>query len=301
MTPPPDHRYQTPLRYAVAGMLINALLAGIKLIAGIFGNTYALIADAIESFSDIGASLVTWTGLAYASRPADERHPYGHGKAEAVAALVVTIFLFLAGGGIAIQAVREIATPHHSPAPFTLWVLIAVVAVKEGMYRLTRRIGQATGSAALLTDAWHHRSDAITSVAAGIGIAVSLWAGPGYESADDWAALFASGVILVNAARLIGEPLHELLDADAGEIREHVRSAARAVPGVCGVEKVIARKSGLRIWVDMHLEVDPGMNVREAHRIAHEVKDRVRAELPEIADVLVHVEPAPESDGSGPY
>lgn len=286
------------MRYAIAGMLVNALLAGIKLIAGILGNTYALIADAIESFSDIGSSLATWAGLAYAARPADEKHPYGHGKAEAVAALVVTIILFVAGGGIAIQAVREIATPHHTPAPFTLWVLIAVVAVKEGMYQLVRRVGLATGSAALLTDAWHHRSDAITSVAAGIGIGISLWAGPGYESADDWAALFASGVILVNAARLIGDPLHQLLDADAGKIREHVRAVAIAVPGVRGVEKVFARKSGLRIWVDMHLEVDPDLVVREAHRIAHEVKDQVRAELPEIADVLVHVEPASESRGT---
>ncbi|MBL8878092.1 MAG: cation transporter [Phycisphaerales bacterium] len=288
-------RYSRPLRFAIVGLLANALLAGIKLAAGILGNCYALIADAVESFADIGSSVITWTGLSLAARPADENHPYGHGKAEAVAALTVTIMLFIAGAGIAIQAVREIATPHQLPAPFTLWVLVGVIVVKEAMFQLARRVGRASGSAAILADAWHHRSDAITSVAAAIGISIALWAGPGYEAADDWAALFAAGVILVNAAQLIRGPLHELLDADAGEIRDRVRESALGVAGVRGVEKVFARKSGLRIWIDMHLEVDPNIDVRAAHRIAHDVKDHVRRKMPEIADVLVHIEPAGES------
>lgn len=286
-----DHSYDRPRRYAVAGLLVNFILATTKLATGIFGNCYALIADAVESFADIVSSLVTWTGLSLAAQPADDDHPYGHGKAEAVAALIVTILLFVAGGGIAIQAVREIAVPHHAPAAFTLWVLVGVVGVKEVMYQLTRRVGRSSGSAALLADAWHHRSDAITSVAAGIGISIALWGGPGYEAADDWAALFAAAVILVNASLLVRAPLHELLDADAGEIRERVRELALQVEHVRGVEKVFARKSGLRIWVDMHLEVDPEMNVREAHRVAHIVKDHLREAMPEIADVLVHIEP----------
>lgn len=289
-------RYDRPLRFAIAGLIVNALLAGIKLAAGILGNCYALIADAVESFADIGSSLITWAGLSLAARPADENHPYGHGKAEAVAALIVTILLFVAGGGIAIQAVREIAVPHRLPAAFTLWVLLGVVGVKEIMFQLARQVGRTSGSAALLADAWHHRSDAITSVAAAIGISIALWGGTGYESADDWAALFAAGVILINAGQLIRGPLHELLDADAGEIRERVRAAAERVPGVLAVEKVLARKSGLRIWIDMHLEVGAELSVREAHRIAHLVKDQIRAELPEIADVLVHVEPGGDSD-----
>ncbi|MGE0482230.1 MAG: cation diffusion facilitator family transporter [Phycisphaerae bacterium] len=291
MTSDAAEHYARGQRISVLGLLVNAALAGVKLIAGLIGHSYALVADAVESMADVIASVVVWTGMRVAALPADPAHPYGYGKAEALAALVVTLLLFAAGVGIAIEAVREILTPHHAPAAFTLWVLLGVVAVKELLFRVVRRTAQALASNAVLVDAWHHRSDAITSAAAAVGIAVSLVGGVGYEPADDWAALFASGVILFNALRLCRAPLRELMDAEAGEVNERVRAVARRIAGVAGVEKVLTRKSGLRYWVDMHLEVAPEMSVRAAHGVAHDVKDAVRAALPDVVDVLIHIEP----------
>ncbi|MBU0638278.1 MAG: cation diffusion facilitator family transporter [Planctomycetes bacterium] len=284
--------YQRCLRLSVVSLLVNAGLATVKLLAGLLGHSYALIADAVESFSDIVASLVVWSGLRIAAAPADENHPYGHGKAEALAALIVALLLFVASGTIAIQAVREILAPHHAPAAYTLWVLLGVIAIKEGLFRIMRRAARSTGSGVLLADAWHHRSDALTSLAAAIGITIALIGGSGYEQADEWAALFAAGVIVVNAVRLIRPPLHELMDAEPTEIIDRVRATASQVPGVVAIEKVFGRKGGMRYWIDIHVEVDPDMTVHAAHSVAHDVKDAIRTELPAVQDVLVHIEPA---------
>lgn len=282
-------------RASIIGVVVNATLAMVKLVTGVVGNSYALIADAVESSADILSSLIVWSGLRIAAAPADENHPYGHGKAEPLAGVVVALALIGAGIGIAIEAVREIITPHHPPAPYTLWVLLGVVAVKETMFRRVHRVGQSIHSGAVLLDAWHHRSDAFTSAAAAIGIAVALIGGKGYEPADDWAALFASGVILVNAVMLIRRPLAELMDVRQTGLDEAVRSAARKVDGVRGVEKIFCRKSGMSFLVDLHLEVDPELTVRAAHDIAHEVKDAIRQANPSVLDVLIHVEPVGES------
>jgi len=282
------------VRVAVAGLFINGALAIVKLVTGLLGHSYALVADAVESMADIFGSMVVWGGLRIAQQPPDENHPYGHGKAEALAALVVALMLIGAALGISIEAVREIVVPHHAPAAYTLWVLVGVVAVKEGMYRVGRRAARASGSNAVLADAWHHRSDAITSVAAGVGISIALIGGEGYEPADDWAALVASGVIAFNAIRLMRSPLGELMDVKPAAITREAREIAGAVDGVADVEKVQARKSGTRYWVDMHVEVDPAMSVQDAHELAHTVKDAVRAAMPSVEDVLIHVEPAGE-------
>lgn len=279
------------LRIPIIGLLVNAVLALVKLVAGLVGHSGALVADAVESFADISASLVVWRGVKVASKPADDDHPYGHGKAEAVAALIVALMLVGAAVGIAIEAVREIATPHHAPAGFTLWVLLGVVAVKELLFRVTSAVARRTGSTAVLSDAWHHRSDAITSAAAAVGITIALLGGAGYEPADDWAALFAAAVIVFNASRLLMPPLHELMDAAPAQIIARARASARAVAGVEEVEKVFARKSGVGYWIDMHVEVAPTMTVSAAHAIAHAVKDYLRANMPEVIDVLVHIEP----------
>lgn len=277
---------------ALAGLLVNLGLAVVKLAAGLVGNAYALVADAIESMTDIVGSVVVWGGLHIAARPADERHPYGYGKAEALAALAVTVIIAAAGLGIAFEAVREIVTPHHAPAPFTLGVLVGVVVVKELLFRLVLRASRDGDSAALAADAWHHRSDAITSAAAFVGIAAALVGGPGYESADDWAALLAAGVILYNAYRLSRQPVRELMDTAPSDLIDRSRAAAATIPGVVNLDKVMARKSGTRYWLDMHVRVDPAMTVRDAHSLAHRVKDHLRASVPGIQDVLVHVEPA---------
>lgn len=274
-------------------MAINILLALVKITAGIFGNAYALIADGIESTLDIGGSAVIWGGLKFAARPPDETHPYGHGKAEPIAAIVVAVGVIIAAGGLAVQSVREILVPHHAPAPWTLVVLIVVVLVKEILYRSVIRIGRDVESTALQTDAWHHRSDALTSIAAFIGISIALVGGEGWEPADDWAALLACGLIAFNGYRLLSPALHEIMDtAPRGDVNEKIRAAAAQVPGVVEIEKTLVRKMGLRFYVDLHLRVDGEISVTAGHDIAHDVKSAIRATEPRIADVLVHVEPA---------
>jgi len=292
-----DDHYQHGMRVSVIGLIANALLVLIKLLAGLLGHSYALVADAVESTADIFSSFVVWGGLRIAARPADENHPYGHGKAEALAGLFVALMLYAAAIGIAVQAVREIITPHRAPAAFTLWTLIGVVIVKEGLFRLVSRTARVIESGAVLSDAWHHRSDAITSLAAGVGISVALLGGPAYAAADDWAALFASGIILINATRIIRRPVRELMDAEpTTAIIDNAREVARSVDGVEDVEKIFARKSGLTYWIDMHIEVDPEMTVHHAHDIAHDVQEAIRRKMSNIESVLVHIEPAPRQE-----
>lgn len=292
--PPPDP--SRGLRITIIGLLANTALALIKLFAGVFGHSYALTADAIESLADVFGSLVVWSGLRIAAQPPDADHPYGHGKAEPIAALVVAMMLVGAAIGISIQAIQAIITPQPPPQSFTLWVLIGVIFIKELLYRLASSIAHASQSSAVLSDAWHHRSDAITSLAALVGISIAVLGGPGWEAADAWAALFAAAVILFNAWRIARSPLQELMDVEQSHIIDDVIAIARTVPGVRDVEKVLARKSGSRYLVDMHLEVDPEMSVRDSHRLAHAVKDAVQAKLPRVMDVLVHIEPHEPED-----
>ncbi|MFL6583833.1 MAG: cation diffusion facilitator family transporter, partial [Chthoniobacterales bacterium] len=245
---------QSGARLALLGMVVNIALASAKIAAGLVGNAYVLIADGIESALDIAGSVVIWGGLKFAARPPDETHPYGHGKAEPVAAIVVALGVIAAAIGLALQSVREILVPHHAPAPFTLVVLIVVIFVKEFLYRAVVRVGRKVESTAVQTDAWHHRSDALTSAAAFIGISVALIGGRGWESADDWAALFACAVIAANGFWILKPALHELMDtAPRGEIVEQVARAAAAVPGVIETEKCLVRKMGLAFYVDLHV------------------------------------------------
>ena len=287
----PDEDYQRGLRISVTGLLVNAGLGVVKLLGGLLGNSTALVADAIESLADVISSLVVLSGLQIARRPPDEHHPYGHGRAESLAALVVAVMLFGAGIGVAVEAISGVFDPGGLPATFTLWVLIGVILVKETMFQLARRTARATGSSLVLTDAWHHRSDALTSLAAALGIGIALWGGEPYAAADDWAALVAAGAILFNAARMLRPPLHELMDREQPEIVAEVRRVAADVPGVAGVEKTFARKSGLRYLVDMHIEVDREMPVWQAHNVGHHVKEEIRGAVPAVQDVLVHIEP----------
>jgi cation diffusion facilitator family transporter len=287
------------LRVAILGILTNGALATLKLIGGILGSSYALIADAVESMTDIFSSFVVWRGLSVAIQPPDSDHPYGHGKAEPLAASFVALMLLAAALGIAIQAIREILTPHITPKPFTIWLLLAVVLVKESLFRFVFRVGHRLSSTAVQTDAWHHRSDAITSAAAAIGISVALWGGKGYESADDWAALFASALIAWNGAQLLRPAIDELMDASPSEeIHTEIRQIALQCEGVQAVEKILARKTGFFYWVDMHLEVEKTMTVEEAHTLAHAVKDSIRERLPKVTEVSIHVEPYPQSQAS---
>lgn len=297
---PPDGTYlQRATRHGMAvsfaALLVNLLLSIIKLVAGWLGGSYALVADGVESCADVFGSLVVLGGMKIAAKPADHNHPYGHGRAETLAALFVTIMLLAAGVGIGIKAVQVILHPQGMPAAFTLWVLLGVIAVKEGLFRFMRRSAGALDSTAILADAWHHRCDAITSAAAVVGISIALIGGPAYQSADAWAALFASGVIVVNAGRLARKPISELMEVEPTELIERVRAVAAETAGVHRIEKIQARKSGLCYWLDMHVEVDPHMTVRQGHDLAHEVKDSVCRHFPQIAGAIIHIEPADES------
>ncbi len=284
---------QTGARVALFGMLVNLIFAAAKILGGLFGHAYVLIADGIESALDVAGSFVIWGGLKFAARPPDETHPYGHGKAEPIAAVVVAFGVLAAALGLAIQSMREILTPHHGPAPFTLAILIVVIVVKEILFRYVNRIGRHVESTAVQTDAWHHRSDALTSAAAFIGISVALIGGSHWQSADDWAALFACAVIAANGIRLLRPAFYEIMDtAPRGEIVDLIRKAAASVPGVVEVEKSYVRKMGLSFYVDLHIGVSGNISVREGHHIAHQVKSAIQQADARIADVLVHVEPA---------
>jgi cation diffusion facilitator family transporter len=290
---PAGEGYKRGMRSSVVGLAVNLCLACLKLTAGVVGTSYALIADAIESLGDSVGSLIVWRGLKIAARPPDHNHPYGHGKAEPLAALLVAILLAAAAGGIAVQALREIALPHRMPAPFTLAVLLGVVLVKEILYRSVLRVGKAVGSHAVYADAWHHRSDAITSGLAAVGITVALVGGHGFETADAWAALLASSIILVTAWRILQPAVQELMDHTASpDLVEAVRVVAESRARVHRVEKLFIRKMGLYYIADMHLEVPPEMSVRESHKLAHDVKEDVQHALPQVVEVLIHVEPA---------
>jgi cation diffusion facilitator family transporter len=291
------NRLQRSLRATFMGLAVNAVLTGAKFAAGIVGHSHALVADAVESLGDIFSSIIIWRALVVAAAPADEDHPYGHGKAEPLAAAIVSTMLLLAAGWIVLAAVRAIAQPHPAPAPFTLLVLGAVIVIKEGLFRFVRREAASVQSSAVRTDAWHHRSDAITSLAAATGISVALIGGKGYEAADDVAAIVAAGVIAWNGWRLLRPALDELMDtAPNPEVVGQIRRIAEATPGVARVEKCLVRKVGYDFFVDMHVEVDPQMTVQRSHEIAHDVKDKIRGQIPAVRDVLVHIEPARKAE-----
>jgi cation diffusion facilitator family transporter len=281
-----------PIRSAQIGLLVNAVLAVTKLVAGIAGHAYALVADAIESAADIFSSAVVWSGLRIAGREPDDEYPFGYGKAEPLAAAIVALMLVGAAVGISIEAIREIRTPHHSPAPFTLVVLVAVILIKETLFRKVIAVGEAASSTAVKADAWHHRSDAITSAAAFVGISIALIGGPGWESADDWAALAAAGVIAVNAITLLRPAVHDLMDrSPGGELLERIGRAALGTSDVRAIEKLKVRKHGLVYLVDLHVQADPAMSLQAAHVLSGRVKSAIRSAVPEVSGVLIHMEP----------
>lgn len=281
------------LRSSLIGIVTNFCLALCKCLAGFVGHSFALVADGIESLSDVFSSTIVYIGLSVALRPPDKTHPYGHGKAEPLSAAVVSLAMAGAAIAIAMESISLIRTPHPLPQPYTLWILLAVVTLKLFLSRYVFSIAHNIDSTAVRVDAWHHLTDAITSLFALIGISAALYTGN--AAADDWAALCASPVILYNAWRQLQSPLAEILDtAPPPEIEQRVREVAALVPGVVGLEKCFVRKVGFRYYVDLHVIVNGDISVRSGHAISHVVEDRVLAAVDRVAKVLVHIEPEEE-------
>lgn len=292
MSSPLHPDVQRGIRSAQIGMLINVVLAVTKLVAGLVGNAYALVADAVESTADIFSSLIVWGGLRVAGKAPDDEFPFGYGKAEALAAAVVALMLLGAALGIAIESILEIRTPHHTPAAWTLGVLVAVMIIKWILSQRVKTVGSEIGSSAVQADAWHHMSDVLTSAAAFIGISIALIGGKGWEAADDWAALLASSIIAFNGASMLRPALNDLMDRMPGQdVVEPVRKAAESVEGVLATEKLAVRKTGMTYRVILHVQTDPTLPIRDAHVVGGKVKSAIRTAVPQVASVLVHLEP----------
>lgn len=283
---------QTAVKATYFSIASNATLAAIKGLAGFFGNSYALTADAIESTTDIFSSFLVLFGIKYSNKPADENHPYGHGRAEPLITFLVVGFLITSATIIAHESISNIGTPHELPKTWTLFVLGAIILWKEYSFRLVMKRSIESNSSSLKADAWHHRSDAITSVAAFIGISIALILGKGYESADDWAALFAAGFIFYNSYKIFRPALGEIMDEHLNEeLIVEIRKVAQKVDGVVNTEKCFIRKAGMKYHVDLHAIVNANITVKEGHEISHVLKDTLREEIPELGHVLIHIEP----------
>lgn len=283
---------QTAIKATYFSIIGNTILALVKGLAGFFGNSYALIADAIESTTDIFASFLVLFGIKYANKPADDNHPYGHGRAEPLITFLVVGFLITSATIIAYESIVNIRIPHDLPKPWTLIVLGAIILWKEYSFRVVMKRSIQTNSSSLKADAWHHRSDAITSVAAFIGISIALFLGKGYESADDWAALFASFFILYNSYLIFRPALGEIMDEHLyDDLIDQIREIAQQVDGIIDTEKCFIRKAGMQYHVDLHAIVDSTISVKEGHDLAHQLKDTLRERIPELGHVLIHVEP----------
>lgn len=283
---------QTAIKATYFSIIGNTSLAIIKGFAGFFGNSYALIADAIESTTDIFASLLVLFGIKYSNRPADDNHPYGHGRAEPLITFLVVGFLITSATIIGYESIANIQTPHELPKSWTLFVLGAIIIWKEYSFRLVMKRSIETNSSSLKADAWHHRSDAITSVAAFVGISIALVLGKGYEAADDWAALFASGFILYNSYLIFRPALGEIMDEHLyDDLVDEIRKVSLDVDGIIDTEKCFIRKAGMKYHVDLHARVNGTITVKEGHDLSHKLKDTLREKIPELGHVLIHIEP----------
>lgn len=284
-------------RASILSMLVNLLFCMVKIVSGILGNSYALVADGIESFADIFSSFIVWNGIRISSNPPDRGHPYGHGKAESLAGLFAALILAFSAVIIAYNSFGEILNPHSMPAPFTLAVAGGVIVGKIAMWRWMMHQGNRINSTAIKTDAWHHLSDALTTSAVFIGLSVAFIGGEGYENADDYAALLICIFIVYNAYNLAKPSVGEIMDANVeAELHTAIRNESLGVQGVQGIDKLRIRKSGLEYFVDIQVEVQAELTVREGHAIGHRVKHHlINSDIANICDVHVHIEPYQQS------
>ncbi len=288
--------YAEVTQAAFLGLVVNLLLGVVKLIGGIFGNSFSLIADAVNSIGDVVATIVVLFALRVAQRPADAEHPYGHTRAEGIAASNVALLIIVSAVFVGWEAIQRINAQHEIPPVWTLWIAGANVLIKEGLYQYNVRVGIRTGSSSIIANAWDHRSDAFCSLAVLTGLAVILLGGPQYVWADKVASLVVVAAIVWSGTQLFRSSASELMDVQANsEFVDHIREVALSVEGVEDVETLWVRKSGLEFFADIHIEVDQHLSVATGHRIGHQVKDRLLLEFSNLRDVLVHLEPFPHT------
>jgi cation diffusion facilitator family transporter len=285
---------QTGQRVAALGMAVSAVLAVVKIVAGLHGHSTAVVADGLESASDVFASGFVLLGLTLAAIPPDENHPYGHGRVETLTGLLIGMFLFAGGALISYASVQRIGQPRESLASFVVYPLMASLVAKSSLAVYKFRYGRKLKSDALVADAWNDTMDSVSAVAALIAVGLTLIDPARFVETDRYGGFIVGLIVVTTGIRVAYDTAMQLMDTmpDEGLMRQ-VRDVARREPGVRGVEKCFARKTGLKYHVDLHLEVDPEMTVRRSHDIAHLVRLRILERLDWVADVLVHVEPAP--------
>jgi cation diffusion facilitator family transporter len=284
--------YRQAIRAALLGVVVNLFLGVVKLLGGVLGGAFALVSDAVNSLGDVVTSVIVLFALYFAQRPPDKEHPYGHSRAEAIAATNVAVLVILSALWIGWEAVRRIGVDHEVPPLWTLWIAGGCALVKEWLYRYKLRVARRTGSAALVANAWDHRSDALCSLAVLLGLLVVRVGGDQFLWADEAAALVVAAAIVWTGLKLFRDSASGLMDVQADEeLVAAVRAAAEGVAGVAGVETLWLRKSGLEYFADIHIEVPPEMTVADGHHIGHQVKDRLLEQFPMLRDVLVHLEP----------
>ncbi len=280
-------------RVAVAGMIVSGALAAVKITAGLMGHSTAVVADGFESASDVFASGFVLLGLTVAARPADENHPYGHGRAETLTGLLIGLVLTAGGVLISYSSLERLGQPRQPMAAYVVWPLIASFVAKTGLAGFKFHYGRKLQSAALIADAWNDAMDTLSATSALVAVGLTLYNPARFVNSDRYGGFVVGLIVIVAGVRVARDTALQLMDTmPDGRLMNQVREAASQVAGVRGVEKCFARKTGLRYHVDLHLEVDPDMTVRQSHEIAHEVRLRVLHDVGWVADVLVHVEPA---------
>ncbi len=291
--------YRDAIRATLLGLAANLTLGIVKFVGGVLGESFALISDAINSLGDSLISIVVLFAMWFAQKPADREHPYGHTRAEAIAASNVALLIIASAVVVGWEAIRRTGIPHDVPPIWTLWIAGANVLIKESLYRYKVRVGKRTGSIAILANAWDHRSDALCSLAVLIGLGVIRLGGPNYIWADEVAALIVVVVILSSGTKLFRKSASELMDLQADDqFVQEIRRAAEEVDSVKAVETLRVRKSGLEYLADIHIEVDARTTVEEGHRIGHCVKGQLMEKFAMLRDVLVHLEPHPHTHES---
>lgn len=276
------------------GLGVNLGLGLVKLIASQVTESMALLSDAVNSLGDALTSIVVLAALRFAQLPPDREHPYGHARAESIAATNVALLVVLSALWVGGQAIEGWSTKHAAPPLWAVGLALANVIIKESLFRYKLYVGRKTGSTLILAGAWDHRGDALCSMAVAIGLTAVRWGGPNFSWADDAAALVVVVGIAWNGTKLFIDAARDLMDMQAdGELLEHLRGQAEQVPGVRGIETLLVRKSGLEYLADIHVEVDSDSTVAAGHAIGHAVKDALLAAEPRLRDVLVHIEPYP--------